>query len=206
MKLGDTIYVKEGKSIICRGKVAGPYYFDGERTIVGSRGKDDLYPHLIPVNWETDFTPVRIVLGADPITVLRLTGERLRRLEKAIGEASETAEERKKSYQDAVLEALEGETHRTEVQFRKRNRALIDAKKMESDGKCTVCQFNFVARYVGLRRDCLIAHHVKPIGKRNKATKTTLDDIDLLCPNCHAVVHTQDPPLTAAKLRKMLAE
>jgi predicted HNH restriction endonuclease len=206
MKPGDTIYVKDGKSIICCGRITGPYRFDAKRKIIGPRGKDDLYPHQVPVAWETDFVPLSIVLGADQWTVLKLTGERLRRLEKAIGRASHKSETQKKSYQDAVLEALEGDTHRVEVRFRKRNRALIDAKKMESNGACTVCQFNFVARYVGLKRDCLVAHHVKPIGKRKKATKTTLDDIDLLCPNCHAAVHTKDPPITAADLRKMLAE
>lgn len=196
--------MKDGTSIICRATVTRPYLFDSERVIVGPRGKDDLYPHQVPVKWETDFVPVRIVLGADQTCVLKLTGERLRRLEKAVRMKSEKEERRKKSYQDAVLEALEGDAYRTEIVFRKRNRALIDAKKMEADGKCTVCHFDFLARYVGLKRNCLVAHHVKPIGSRCKATKTTLDDIDLLCPNCHAAVHTRKPPLTAAELRRML--
>jgi predicted nucleic acid-binding protein len=84
------------------------------------------------------------------------------------------------------------------------NRALIHAKKLESNGKCTVCEFSFAERYAALARDCLVAHHVKPIGKRNRPSRTTLDDIDLLCPNCHSVVHTEDPPITANDLRKRL--
>jgi predicted HNH restriction endonuclease len=106
---------------------------------------------------------------------------------------------------EQILAALEGDTYPAEALFRKRNRALIDAKKLKSDGKCSVCGFSFIDQYTGLTNDCLVGHHVKPIGKRKKVTKTTLDDIDLLCPNCHTAVHTKDPPLTAAKLRKMLA-
>ena len=107
---------------------------------------------------------------------------------------------------DAGLVALEGTSYRGEATFRRRNRALIEKKKKQSDGRCSVCQLKFTERYTGIGKDCLVAHHVEPIGKRNKATKTTLDDIDLLCPNCHAAVHTQDPPLTAAQLRKMLVD
>jgi predicted HNH restriction endonuclease len=107
--------------------------------------------------------------------------------------------------QEQINAVLEGNAYPAEAMFRKRNRALIDAAKRQSDGKCCVCGFSFVEEYAGLTNGCLVAHHVKPIGKRKRATKTKLDDIDLLCPNCHTVVHTEDPPLTAAKLRTMLA-
>ena len=100
--------------------------------------------------------------------------------------------------------AMEGRHYLTEASFRLRNRALIEAKKKHSDGKCSVCAFDFKVTYRGLERDFLVGHHVKPIGKRTKAAKTTLAGIDVLCPNCHAAVHSQDPPITAAELRRML--
>jgi hypothetical protein len=106
--------------------------------------------------------------------------------------------------QELHLTALEGDCHRAEAMFRSRNRKLIAEKKRLSQGKCTVCEFDFNATYQGLKRDLLVAHHAKPIGKRTKATRTMLEDIDVLCPNCHAAVHPQDPPLSAGQLRQRL--
>ena len=105
---------------------------------------------------------------------------------------------------EVQLAAMEGRHYLAEAKFRRRNRALIEEKKRQSDGKCSVCSFDFKTAYKGLERDLLVGHHVEPIGKRNKASKTTLDDIDILCPNCHAAVHSQDPPLTAEELRGRL--
>jgi 5-methylcytosine-specific restriction enzyme A len=51
---------------------------------------------------------------------------------------------------------------------------------------------------------CLVAHHRQPIGGRERASKTTIDDIALVCPNCHAVAHTANPPLSSAAIRKMV--
>ena len=106
---------------------------------------------------------------------------------------------------EVQLAAMEGRHYLAETKFRRRNRALIEEMKRRSDGKCSVCEFAFKATYQGIERDCLVAHHVEPIGKRKKASKTTLDQIDVLCPNCHAAVHSQDPPLSADELRGRLA-
>jgi 5-methylcytosine-specific restriction protein A len=108
--------------------------------------------------------------------------------------------------QEAVLAALEGGSYRREAIFRERNQALIELKKRSSDGRCSVCLLRFADRYTGITRLCLVAHHADPIGQRKKASKTTLADIDLLCPNCHAAVHTEDPPLTADELRSRLID
>jgi 5-methylcytosine-specific restriction endonuclease McrA len=105
---------------------------------------------------------------------------------------------------EVQLAAMEGRHYLAEAKFRQRNRALIEEKKRRSDGRCSVCEFDFKATYKGIERDLLVGHHVEPIGKRTKGSKTTLGQIDVLCPNCHAAVHSQDPPLTAAELRTML--
>ena len=48
----------------------------------------------------------------------------------------------------------------------------------------------------------LIAHHIRPIRDRKKESVTNLEDLALLCPNCHAVVHIKDPPLSIPQLSK----
>ena len=86
MKNGDTIYVKEGKQIICKGTVLGKsdraYVFDGSLRIVDHNGTP--WPHQVPVAWDTSFEPINILLGAEQNAVLELNGERLKKLQRAL--------------------------------------------------------------------------------------------------------------------------
>ena len=105
---------------------------------------------------------------------------------------------------EVQLAAMEGRHYPAESAFRLRNHVLIEAKRKQSDGKCSVYRFDIKERFRGIDKDHLVAHHVKPIGQRKQASKTSLDEIDFLCPNCHAAVHSEDPPLSADELRSRL--
>jgi len=50
----------------------------------------------------------------------------------------------------------------------------------------------------------IIAHHVNPIGGRKRASKTTLDDIALVCTNCHDMLHRKDPSMSINELRSRI--
>ena len=80
MKKGDVIYVKQGPMIICRGIVQGSYKFDEESRIVDEFGTP--WPHQVPVNWERNFLPAKILLGAEQSTVKRFTPDNIEQLEK----------------------------------------------------------------------------------------------------------------------------
>ncbi len=194
IKKGDVIYVKEGPMIVSKGVVTGPYKFDISFRL-SCPDSDVQWSHQVPVEWEPDFQAVQLLLGSEPTTVLPLEGERLQLLEKTIYGTRSTIE---------AKEAVEGERYKAEAIFRKRSRALIEAKKAKSDGRCEVCGFGFKERYGTAVNDCLIAHHINPISGRAAASKTTLDDIALLCPNCHAVIHSFDEPLSLERLRQLL--
>lgn len=88
MKKGDIIYVKHGSQIVGRGVVMGPYKYMGakitDRHLLGYNYY--WWSHTVPVKWEKDFKPVEILLGAEQHTILRLDGERLKRLEAALAE------------------------------------------------------------------------------------------------------------------------
>ncbi|MFA5118808.1 MAG: hypothetical protein WC695_08175 [Candidatus Omnitrophota bacterium] len=97
MKNGDTIYVKEGTQIICKGTVLGKsdraYVFDASFQIVDPNGTP--WPHQVPVIWETSFKPINILLGAEQNTVIELYGERLKKLQEALSNAGEVVVEDK---------------------------------------------------------------------------------------------------------------
>ena len=100
-----------------------------------------------------------------------------------------------------IIEVNEGERYTSEAKFRARNRALIEAKKINSDYRCEVCEMKFNEVYGKIGDGFIIAHHINPIGKRKKASKTTLDDIALVCSNCHDMLHRRDPPFGIHHLR-----
>jgi 5-methylcytosine-specific restriction enzyme A len=68
--------------------------------------------------------------------------------------------------------------------------------------KCAVCGFDFGDAYGTLGAGFIHVHHIVPIGKTG--TEYEIDPIvDLIpiCPNCHAMIHRAEPPLTVEHLR-----
>ncbi len=194
MKAGDIIFVKQGTKIVSKGVVKGSYQFDSKFRLVDPYG--DPWAHQVPVEWVSEFPAINILLGAEQWTVKPLSPDDEKKLE---------AEVEKVSEYNRQVEATEGETYRKEAIFRSRNRALIQAKKANSDYCCEVCGFNFRKTYGKIGQDYIVAHHCKLIS--SGVTRTTLDDIALLCANCHAMVHVKNTPvpLPVEDLRKLLA-
>lgn len=101
-----------------------------------------------------------------------------------------------------LKEAKEGEIYRKEINFRKRNMSLILQKKNFSDYRCEHCNMKFDEVYGDIGREFIIAHHRRPIASKKEHSKITLDDISLVCANCHAMLHRKDPPLIKLNLKK----
>lgn len=71
--------------------------------------------------------------------------------------------------------------------------------------KCQVCDFDFEQRYGPLGRGFIHVHHTIPLGEIGHEYRVNpIEDLRPVCPNCHAMVHSQNPPLTIATLRKLL--
>jgi 5-methylcytosine-specific restriction enzyme A len=67
---------------------------------------------------------------------------------------------------------------------------------------CAVCGFDFAGVYGDLGRGYIHVHHVVPIGKIRKEYKIDpIADLVPVCPNCHAMIHRTEPPLTVEQLR-----
>ena len=113
------------------------------------------------------------------------------------------------SEDDEEFEAEEGKVL-TRVHFsRERNRKLVEQKKaaaLKKDGKlsCEVCSFDFEAHYGTRGRGFIEAHHVKPVHTLKPGDKTRLEDLALLCSNCHRMVHAKRPWFDLERLRKLL--
>lgn len=94
--------------------------------------------------------------------------------------------------------------------IRERNQYLITKAKQkfkkEHNGRlfCEVCNFDFTDKYGDLGVDFIEAHHIKPISEMDINEKTKIEDIVMLCSNCHSMIHRRKPWTTKEELKKLL--
>jgi 5-methylcytosine-specific restriction enzyme A len=106
-----------------------------------------------------------------------------------------------------IEEALEGRILTRTHRIRERSKRLVAKKKREALQRdrrlaCEVCDFDFSATY-GARGDGYIeCHHIVPLHDLRPGTRTKVDDLALLCSNCHRMIHVRSPWLSLAQLRR----
>lgn len=104
-------------------------------------------------------------------------------------------------------EALEGRVLTRLHKYRERDKKLVKQKKakvLKAAGKlaCEACSFEFQS-YGERGVSYIEAHHMKPVHELRPGDKTRLEDLALLCANCHRMVHRKRPWLTLAELKKI---
>lgn len=57
---------------------------------------------------------------------------------------------------------------------------------------CELCHFNFLETYPFLNTDIIEVHHIIPLATLSKGTEVRIEDLMLLCSNCHFAVHQGD--------------
>ncbi|SDX46911.1 HNH endonuclease [Lysobacter enzymogenes] len=111
--------------------------------------------------------------------------------------------------EDGIEEAPEGRLltrlHRT----RERSRKLVDQRKkkfLQAHGRlfCEACGFDFAKAYGEGLEQVIDCHHTKPVHTLVEGDTTRLDDLVLLCANCHRAVHSCRPWLSMEQLRQRL--
>jgi 5-methylcytosine-specific restriction enzyme A len=73
--------------------------------------------------------------------------------------------------------------------------------------RCAVCDLSFGERYGPLGERFIHVHHLRALASLGKSYRVD-PKCDLLpvCPNCHAMLHRKDPPLTVEELREALRQ
>jgi 5-methylcytosine-specific restriction enzyme A len=66
---------------------------------------------------------------------------------------------------------------------------------------CEACEFDFELTYGERGRGFIEVHHGIPLHQLLPGAKTKLDDLHLLCANCHRMIHSRRPWLTLDELR-----
>jgi hypothetical protein len=146
----------------------------------------------------SDFFKNRII--THPVgTVFRLTPEELSFL---LGLWGNNYEEN-----IIIIEATEGALQLKSHYRRERSRKLVSLKKgqyKKAQGtlNCEICGFSFEGVYPHTLGDNFIeVHHKIPLSKIHQTIKTTLNDLLLVCANCHRMIHrTKDAENNLAAL------
>jgi predicted HNH restriction endonuclease len=90
---------------------------------------------------------------------------------------------------------------------RERNQTIVRNKKAQAVSlDCEVCGFSFSRVYGSIVSDYCEVHHLLPLSEVEHTTQTRMEDLAILCANCHRVVHLHNPPYTLNQVRNMLAQ
>ena len=120
--------------------------------------------------------------------VAELTGEEL---------LDTPGEERTATYPEGHVETVY--VNRYERDPRNRREAI-----KRHGTRCFGCKLEMRERYGEIANGFVHIHHINPLATVSGAIAPDLDDLIPLCPNCHAVVHLQEPALTIDQLRECI--
>lgn len=95
---------------------------------------------------------------------------------------------------DLMFAAKEGGMRLTTHLIRERNRRIVNAKRQQvllATGRlaCEVCKFDFHTCYGDVGAGFCEVHHRIPLAKTTRAIETSLDDLAVICSNCHRMIH-----------------
>jgi len=90
-----------------------------------------------------------------------------------------------------------------------RNRAVVELAKLfawqrDRTLPCEVCGFSFVKAYGELGEKCIEAHHKTPVASLKPGQLVKVEDIALVCANCHRTLHRGKETLSIEELKTQL--
>ena len=93
--------------------------------------------------------------------------------------------------------------------YRERDRKLVATKKndvLKKTGalKCESCSFEFGQTYGKRGEGFIEVHHTKPLYTLGPKSTTKLEDLAVLCANCHRMVHAERPWLDMQALKALV--
>lgn len=96
-------------------------------------------------------------------------------------------------YFQEIVNAEEGKQVTVTHLLYERNRCIVNKKKQQAALKgeleCEICHFNFEKVYGNVGKNFIEAHHIVPLAEAKGLHKTKLEDLILVCSNCHRMLH-----------------
>ncbi len=178
----------------------------------------DTWLHLRPITRMKNSVKVRPLKESDPKidaipalkggpiqTIYDISGSDAHRLLKAAGVPQQLLSRLQTTTRTNEEETfIEGEK-RTAARAERNSRLRVAAKEKWGI-KCYCCGFDFEQFYGGMARGAGVVHHLELFTANNKKRKTTVEDVRVVCANCHYVLHLTKPPMGVDDLKKVLSK
>lgn len=134
-------------------------------------------------------------------TLYSISGQDARRLLDAAGASTEV------EFKDDAMEETFLEGEKRAVATTARNPKLREAAKQHWGLKCYCCGFDFEQFYGNFAKGLAIVHHLQLfVGMNGTQRGATVEDVRVVCANCHYVIHVQDPPIGVDKLKRLISK
>jgi predicted HNH restriction endonuclease len=102
---------------------------------------------------------------------------------------------------------LEGEQRAAITARSVRSTALRAEAKRRWGTRCYCCGFSFEEFYGALGKDFAIIHHLDPLENSDgQPRETSVEEVRIVCANCHYILHRQAPPLGVDELKRRIAK
>lgn len=119
-----------------------------------------------------------------------------------------TVQQERALYPEEVIDSpeyREGAVKRVAINAYERNPEVRRACIEHYGVTCTVCGLNFEQKYGDIGEGFIHVHHLRALADIGQEyTVDPISDMRPLCPNCHAMIHRQRPPLSIEELRRRL--
>ena len=98
--------------------------------------------------------------------------------------------------------------YRLHTRKERSTRLVMEAKRRhreKNSGKmpCAICNFDFEDRYGHRGNGFIEAHHKVPLNELSDETETRVEDLAMVCANCHRMLH-RSPSITVEKLKERM--
>ncbi len=102
---------------------------------------------------------------------------------------------------------LEGQGRAAQTVRTVRSAALRISAKHHWGVRCYCCGFSFEEFYGRPGEGFAIIHHLNQlVNTEGHPCETSVEDVRVVCANCHYIIHREDPPLSIEDLRKRISK
>lgn len=100
---------------------------------------------------------------------------------------------------------VEGGLNRIETNRYERNPVNRELCLAANGYNCKICGFSFERKYGEIGHHFIHVHHIVPVSDMKKEYMINpVSDLIPVCPNCHAMLHRQDPPFLPDELIEII--
>ena len=135
-----------------------------------------------------------------PRSYVTLSSENALKLDSLIEKSSEMFTD----FESDSGQYIEGAVRAVQINAYERSSAARKAAVKVHGAICAICSFNFGERYGSQMEGFIHVHHIRPLNEIDATYRVNpKKDLIPICPNCHAVIHSQRKALTVSKVKSM---